>query len=80
MIFGDVFQNVPVLLVGVWSSPEEVDEISDGAHGRTGRDDLADRLTAAFDDELFAAVAHPINEVRKGARSLGGRDTSFHII
>lgn len=79
-MFSDVFQDVPVLLVGLGSSPQELDKIGDGAHDRTGRNDLADRFPAPFDDELFAAVAHPINEVRKGARGLGGRDMRFHRI
>ena len=77
---GDGFQDLPVLLVGFRDRAEELDEISNCADHRLGRDDLADRFTTAFDNELLAAVAHPIDQIREGTRRLGGRNVCFYII
>lgn len=77
-MFRDVFQGIPVLIIGFRDSTQRPHEVSDRARDWTGGDDLAHGFSSPFDNEFFSPIPHPIKQIRELTNSLGRRKVSLH--
>ena len=79
-MFGEVFHGLPVLVIGFGDGAQRPHEVGHRARDRPGGDDLAHGFASPFDDELFPAIPHPVEQIGELTNSLGCRKVDFHEI